>query len=52
MRRIDKEKEYEERSLVERKQAIEEIIEELNNRKIALERIYEEQREIGMTQVE
>jgi hypothetical protein len=49
---LTQERDFIERSLIERRQAIEEIIEELNNRKTALERIYEEQREIGMTQVE
>ena len=49
---LTQERDFIERSLIERRQAIEEIIKELNNRKTALERIYEEQREIGMKQVE
>ena len=52
VRELTQERDFIERSLIERRQAIEEIIEELNNRKIALERIYEEQREVGMMQVE
>lgn len=49
---IVQQKEYEERSLIDRRQAIEEIIEELNNRKQILERIYQEQLDIGMKDVE
>ncbi len=52
MRRIDKEKQYEERSLVERKQAIEEIINELNLRKTELENNYQEQINLGKEHVE
>lgn len=52
VRELTQERDFIERSLIERRQAIEEIIEELNNRKTALEQIYEEQREIGMMQVE
>ena len=52
MRRIDQEKQYEERSLVERKQAIEEIINELNLRKAELENNYQEQINLGKEHVE
>lgn len=52
MRRIDQEKQYEERSLVERKQAIEEIINELNLRKVELENNYQEQINLGKEHVE
>ena len=52
VRELSQERDFIERSLVERRQAIEEIIEELNNRKTTLERIYQEQLDIGMEQVE
>ena len=52
MRRIDQERQYEERSLVERKQAIEEIINELNLRKTELENNYQEQINLGKEHVE
>lgn len=52
MRQIDQEKQYEERSLVERKQAIEEIINELNLRKTELENNYQEQINLGKEHVE
>lgn len=52
IRQIDIEKQYEERSLIERRQAIEEIINELNLRKTELENNYQEQINLGKEHVE